>query len=443
MLRNMIQDVVPPGRRSIRNIILNKPRRNSTVLPPMPPEPPKSERPMMDDGGGEDSNRLDWQPPKKKRVFGSFLFVPIAVLVAGGFLFFLLNSFASAQVSISPKRENVDLNLAFSISQNGANGALRYEVIETKKETGMEVKASGEEMAEVKASGKVTIYNNFSDVEQRLIARTRFQTAAGLIYRVAESVVVPGMKTVNGKAEPGTVEAKVFADEAGEKYNIGPSEFTIPGFKDDAKRYAGFYAKSKTDIAGGFIGKVKKVGDADKAAAVESMKNILTEDLQKEIGSKLQENLIALPGAVTYEFRDLPAESLEDKAYLKLEGTAKIVVVEKKALSELVAKEYLSSWNGVPAEIESYDKLSLSFDKSFDLNQAELKVSVKGNAPVVASLEEGKIAEALAGKPKSDLKVIMADYPAVVSAKVSLKPLWKGTFPSDPSKIHVSVESTE
>lgn len=435
MPRNIIQDVVP-ARRSIRNITLNKQKRGNMVLPPEPPEPPRSA------AGGDDERHDDWQPQKKRSSRGLFFAVTL-VLVVGGFLFFLLNSFASAKVSIDPKRENIDLNLTFDISQSGANGALGYEVIETKKETGIEVEASGEEMAEIKASGKITIYNNFSAEEQRLIARTRFQTAEGLVYRISESVVVPGMKMVNGKSEPGTAEAMVFADEAGEKYNIDPSEFTVPGFKDDAKRYAGFYAKSKADIAGGFIGKVKKISEADKSVAVESMKKSLIEDLQKDIGSKLPENLIALPGALIYEFKELPVESRDTAAYLKLEGTAKMVAVEKEALSGLAIKEYLSAWEGVPARIESYANLAIAFDKGFDPNQAQMKVLVTGAAPIVAIIDEIKIAEVLATKPKSDLRVIMADYPSVVSARVSLKPIWKRNFPADPTKIHVSIEQAE
>jgi hypothetical protein len=438
MPRNMIQDVVPPGKRSIRNITLVKPRRNGAVPPPMPPQPPRPPRPMPEDGGQDDNHEnLPWEPSRKKRSPRGLVFLAAAILVAGGFLFFLLNSFASAQVSITPKRQNVELNLSLNVSQSGANGSLRYEIIETKKEAGEEVKASGEEMAEVKAAGKITIYNNFSPDEQRLIARTRFQTADGLIFRISESVVVPGMKTVNGKSEPGTLVASVFADD------IKASEFTIPGFKDDAKRYSGFYAKSNSDMTGGFIGKVKKVSEADKAAAIENMKKTLIDDLEKEIGSKLPETLVALPGAVTYEFRELPIEPKEDKALLKLQGIAKIMVVEKKALSEVVAKEYLTSWENIPAEIESFDNISLTFDKGFDATVPQLKVSVKGSAPVVATVDESRIAEGLAGKPKSDLKVIMADYPSVLSARVSLKPLWKNSFPEDPTKIHVSIESSE
>jgi hypothetical protein len=423
MQRNVIQDVVPPGRRSIRNITLNKEKARKEVS--FPPEP------------------LDTPPPPPNRTRGRFfgwLFALLSLAAVGGFVFFLLTAFASAQVDVSPKSENVELNLRFNISQKPVNNDLRYEVIDVTKQAAIEVKASGEEMAELKSSGKITIYNDFGPEEQRLIARTRFQTAQGLVFRIAESVVVPGAKVVDGKSVPGTIDAAVFADEPGEKYNVGPSEFTIPGFKDDAKRFSSIYAKSSAPMSGGLIGKVNKVSEADKTVAQDAMKTSLRADLEKEIFSKLPENLVALKGAVIYQYRELPPESQGDKAILKQEGTAKIIVLEKSALAQLVAQEYLKNWDSIKVNIDSFDDLTLSSDKSLDLNQNIIAVNLTGKAPVSAVVEQDKIAASLAGKPKADLKVIMADFPGVVSAKVSLKPVWKSSFPEDSSKIHVNIE---
>ena len=103
---------------------------------------------------------------------------------------------------------------------------------------------------------------------QRLITRTRFQSPEGLIYRIAESAVVPGKTTKNGVDTPGSIEVTVFADEAGDKYNIKKTDFTIPGFKSDASRFKNIYARSSTDMTGGFVGKMKTILPADKATAI-------------------------------------------------------------------------------------------------------------------------------------------------------------------------------
>ena len=74
---------------------------------------------------------------------------------------------------------------------------------------------TGEEAVEVKASGKIMVYNNFSSEPQRLIIRTRFETKEGLIYRIPESIVVPGKTVKMGWETPGSKEIGVFADEPG------------------------------------------------------------------------------------------------------------------------------------------------------------------------------------------------------------------------------------
>ena len=77
---------------------------------------------------------------------------------------------------------------------------------------------------------------------------------------------MPGESLVSGKTVPGSTETAVSADEAGKEYNIGKTDFTIPGFKGDA-RYSKFYARSKTDMEGGFIGTIYSLSDEDEASA--------------------------------------------------------------------------------------------------------------------------------------------------------------------------------
>ena len=103
------------------------------------------------------------------------------------------------------------------------------------------------------ASGKITVYNNYSSAPQKLIANTRFQTSDGKIYRIKGAISVPGM---------GVTEATVYADRAGEEYNIGPADFTIPGLKG-GPRFEKVFAKSKSAMSGGTSGNVRIVKKED------------------------------------------------------------------------------------------------------------------------------------------------------------------------------------
>lgn len=414
MPKNIIQDVVPPGKRTIRNIPIfnSRPRRPTPASPDLtyekekPPLPPAQSEPIL---------------PKRKSGFGK-IFAGLGVLAVAGFTLFLITIFASAEVSVVPKREILSADL---------KTALPYEIVEVEKEAEKQVQANGEEEVEKKASGRITIYNKFSSESQRLIARTRFQTAEGLIYRISESVVVPGM---------GQVEATVYADEAGEKYNLSEAEFTVPGFKDDPKRFAGFYAKTKTAMAGGFIGKVKKVSKEDRETAIQNMESSLAQDLEREVRAKILDSQIAPGGSISYEFAELPdGSAYGDNAIVKRAGKARAVVLTKKSLESAIALKYLSSWNGLVSVAESWSGLTIALPEGADFSSSTLDLVIKGEVTMAAEINDGLISESLAGKPKADLKTIMANFPAVVSAQAAVKPVWKNAFPSDPSKIHITI----
>ena len=101
-----------------------------------------------------------------------------------------------------------------------------------------------------KASGIITVFNEYSSDSQRLVASTRFLSSSGKIFRAIEDIYIPGMKTDGDEVIPGSIDAEVMANYLGTEYNISPSDFTIPGFKGTPK-YDGFYGKSDTSMSGG------------------------------------------------------------------------------------------------------------------------------------------------------------------------------------------------
>ena len=69
-----------------------------------------------------------------------------------------------------------------------------------------------------------------------------YKSQTPIIFRIPKTVTIPGAKLESGELIPGKLEMEVTADNAGEKYNIEPSDFTIPGFKGSPK-FEKFYAK--------------------------------------------------------------------------------------------------------------------------------------------------------------------------------------------------------
>jgi hypothetical protein len=177
------------------------------------------------------------KPPKKKHwIFGTAIFALVAIFVIS-----MMTVFSSATINITPKNQDIEVDMKIVAINGIEEGSIKYEIIKLSKTKTADLPATDEKAVELKASGKIVIYNNFSSEPQRLIVRTRFESPEGLIYRIPESVVVPGKSVKNGVETPGSIEVEVFADEPGEKYNIKKSDFTIPGFKNDANRYKNFH----------------------------------------------------------------------------------------------------------------------------------------------------------------------------------------------------------
>lgn len=441
MSKNFFQDVVPPDRRSIRNVPIMGSRRRREA--PSYDEQAKREEIQpstneMPSDQIEEYSRPAFIEEKKKKFMSPKVFVSIAIVLVAVFVFAMMTAFTSAKINIVPKRENVSFNTAIKATKSlvGEDG-VKFEVIDIKKEGQIEVPAEGEEMAEKKASGTIVVYNNFSSETQRLITRTRFETKEGLVYRIAESITVPG-KTAVG---PGTIEVEVFADEPGPKYNIDKTDFTLPGFKSDAPRYKGFYAKSKTNMEGGFVGKVKKINSNDKETYTTTLEESMRKDLDKDAETKIPADMTLLKGATLYEFRDLgQAENSTKSALLKLEATAHVVVFSKRSLSSTIAKQFLPAWQNIPVEIRSFDDMIVSFEPGINLRADTIPFKLSGTAFIFAAINSVEVTDGLKGMPKNDLNTIMANFEGVLSAKATVRPLWKNNFPDDPSKIHIVIE---
>ena len=258
-----MQDIVPKGGRSIRKVPLPEGRQRTEraapkkeipklieeLAKPKAPEPLKreeikepietvteSEAPREDHVSALRDVREEFEASRERRIRkGKNLkvgLITLAIVAVLGLAVFVSNLFHSAVLSVSPRVA------AAAISDDlvaKRAGGLTYQAVTLKEEGSSTVKATGEEAVSKKASGTVVIYNNYNSSSQRLIKNTRFETPEGLIFRVSDSVTVPGKKG----STPGSVEATIVADEPGDKYNVGLKDFTIPGFKGDP-RYATF-----------------------------------------------------------------------------------------------------------------------------------------------------------------------------------------------------------
>jgi len=365
--------------------------------------------------------------------------------------------FAGATITVHPLESRVVADATFTASSEESPGALAFERVVVERTKSKTVVALGEEKVEERTTGKITVYNEYSEAPQRLIPRTRFVSSAGRTYRVAHSVEVPG-KRVDGT--PGSIEIQITAEEAGEDYNItGPDTFTLPGLEGFPQEDL-VYARSMEDLAGGFVGVKRSVGETERQTALDTLEAELRDELQAAAFSDAEkpDGYYLFKDATFYEFNTLPDELVEtDKVTVSLSGKLHGILLKEDMFAQLLAQQTLGSYNGAALYIKDPDELIVKVKpqvpEDTDESQAPWEahaydVSVDGTAHFIWEFDADRFAHDLAGKDKVILEMpseggILEAYPGIDRATANVRPFWKKTFPESPEDIMVVTELDE
>lgn len=365
----------------------------------------------------------------KKRKFWRFVLFFIILILVLGFLFttYLFNT---TTITVNPKYKDIDATGTMLFFKSDtildlATSSLSKEVL----------KSEPKEVNE-KATGEITIYNNYSGESQVLIKNTRFQSPDGKIFRIGDSVEVPG-KIGN---TPGSIKAKVSADSYGADYNISATDFTIPGFKGTA-RYEGFYAKSSSSMTGGISGMVQVVSKGD-------IENANTE-LKPELENKLRDLTNKIYHEDYYTLYNNPSNSFSDNSYTLtasntntfiLSGNSYILSIKKDTLAKMIAKESL----GVDYDpmfnikLENIEGLQFTIPEGSSVNDEIIKISVFGKVRLVWGYDENIFKKDLISKKVSEFSNIEKKYSyAILNAYLKITPFWSNSFPNSIDKIKI------
>ena len=123
--------------------------------------------------------------------FGRLKFVLAAVLIYAGAVL-AVDIFAKTIVTVVLKSDKFDAD--FSFSAGGGNSEIPVEGVLFEETAEASAKATGEKELNDRAVGQIVIYNAYSSEAQQLVARTRFSTPDGKIFRTQKAITVPGAK---------------------------------------------------------------------------------------------------------------------------------------------------------------------------------------------------------------------------------------------------------
>lgn len=435
-----LNDIIPPSRR--------KSFGDMTPTPPQPREMPKelptpAPTPVQNTSPEWPAERPQYKdpafstplPPKlqtirlpRKFPIGTAL-LALAVIVGCGLVFY---SFSGAKVVVAPVTSpaTVSTDLVAYLDK----GDLTYKTIVAEKTATVDIKASGVANVSEASHGSIVIHNSQS-TKQPLIKNTRFQSADGLIFRIHDSIVVPA---------GGDLTVDVYADEPGDKYNIPPTTFTIPGLKGNPA-FALVTAKSVASMGGGFVGQRASAPQDVKDKAYASMQAELTTELQKDLATKVPAGYVLVPGASYPSYTPAPdTTKTSDTVTLAEKGSIVAVVFPEEALARAVAFKSIGTYDGSPVSFASVDGLTLKpTEATLAPDATEYAFNIAGNTSIVWKIDAEKIAGAVAGKTRESAEVTLKTFLELDSISIVLRPFWANSFPADPKNIQVVVQKAK
>lgn len=401
-------DIIPPSR---RREMESQPAPVTSDLP---------SRPMTSDMPGG----------RSRFPLTTVIVVATIIVVSIAALFY----FSSAKVEITPNTATAAVKSSFTASQSGP---LTFQIINLQKLATKSVPMTGTKQVSNYASGLITVYNT-SGKSVHLIARTRFSTPAGLIYRVRSAFTVPG----GTSSSPGSIRVKVYADQPGSTYNIGSTSFTVPGLAGGPLASA-VYARSAGPIAGGESGTVPVVDPNVATQTVTELELALSKGLVSSLQQKVPSGYVFLKGAATSTFEVLTpsTSSASGQANIRVQGNAMAVVFPNEALAGVIASSTPGlGYQGEPITLAPDSNLTLTSAADFPTQDTKsFPFTVTGNASLVYKVNPARITSAIAGKTRSQAETALSNYPEVKSALIILRPFWRQSFPQDPAAITVTV----
>ncbi len=354
-----------------------------------------------------------------------------------------------ADITIYPKVRELNVNAEFSAYSEKRPGELSYEIMTLEDSGERQVKATGQETVTKQATGEIEISKSTPGAE-RLIKNTRFATADGLVFRIQESVVVPGaVKGTDGENKPGVIRAQVFADVAGDKHNLQPNTaLTVPGFKEGGYTdlYNAISAKNTAAFVDGFDGPKFIINDDELSTARQSLQLELRNKLLEKIKTQAPADFTNFESAIAITYNPLPPTQYgDDLVTIKEQAVLQIPLFQKEEFAQFIAKETIVGYDNEPVRIDNLENLTFTYvnattSQSNIANETQLDFKIAGVPKIVWTFDGEKMKTELLGKEKTAFNVVLGNYTGIERGEVEVRPFWKRSFPTKLADIEIHEE---
>ncbi|MEA1937325.1 MAG: hypothetical protein U9N04_04415 [Patescibacteria group bacterium] len=380
-------------------------------------------------------------PVISSKVFATFIFSCFAITALIAFFVF-----QKVNIIIALKAQETSYNFEFVTDEaieeiDTTYNKIPVERIEVVSEKTEAYSATGKKRMTEKAGGEITVYNEYSSNPQKIVANTRFLSKEGKLFKITKSITIPGFSRVEGKDVPGEVTATVYADVAGEEYNIDASSFTLPGLQGHPK-YASVYARSTQAMSGGIDKDVLYFSESDYITAKEKLVKIAEEESEQDFSSKISEQVLLLEN--TKEFSETEVKTnikvgaVADNFEMTVLVKTNALFIDKNNLADLITAK-INSELGKNMELVEGSR-NYEIKETIQNENGSVRIPVYVTQDLITKIDTNKIREEIAGKNELELNNYFNNIREIESVNIKFWPEWIKSVPASWDKINIEFE---
>lgn len=367
-------------------------------------------------------------------ILWSVVVLALAVLGLAGYTLF-----SKATVTAVLKTQKLSVDTTLIGKKDDPSGDVTYTTISRTVATSTTIVSDEKVTVDVsaKAAGTVRIFNAGTSA-QTLVKGTRLESKAGVIYRTQKDLTIPARTGSGSSAKPGSVDATVVSDTAGEQgvllIKSLKGDFTIPGLKG-TPRYTSIYGRQVTDLT-----LPLKTGNIDEATVRRTLLDSARANILADMQHSVPEGYVLYDALISMTNSPEEGEPTDEGIVLKEGVTLTAVLIKKIDLAAaLLPAEKTNILSGTLA-VEGLEDLVVELKNTSTFNPSEgtpILVSAKGSLFVHKPTTEISVKQALAGKPLRQTEGIINGFQSVEHASYRISPFWAWQYPSDFNRIEV------
>lgn len=378
-----------------------------------------------------------------------FAGIALFVLLAAGwaYAYFVL---PEAKITIKTNNVSVLGDITFAASPaieevNVDESRIPAKLEEFKKTESLKVAATGEKDVGTKATGKVTLeLEDCASEEVTIPAGTRL-TSAGLSFTTNAEVLLKRVQVGNqcknqDYPEFSTATVNVTAEEAGDKYNLSPREYTVtglPGIGATGQAMSGGTSKIITIVS------QQDIDDA-KNQVVSSLGDIGRQTVQGQLqaaGFIPVIDTFSVSSPLVTATPNVGEEAPEVTVNVSI--TYKMSGAQQDGVQQLLEKNINEKIDTSTQNIlnDGIDTALIKLTETKD--GGEIVVSVKTTALAGVQQDIDAIKQSVIGKKKGEVQNILSNTPGVEDVTVEFSPFWVYKTPNSPDKITIIFQQND